>query len=245
MKLKHWLPLAAAALALIGGFFLPNAVVGVMDGRRLGSLIYIDAQSIVFEADPELDLPERLALAASPNTEVLALATGQTMEREAAEARAVRELARFFQSGQYEFADDECTIEAGAAGFVIDSEDPSANMIIWEFKVNDRNSNEVTVVIDDETGTILRLIYQQGNSSLQPGGSSETDSSGMPSGDMYETALHLSEMMTAYYGLPVRLGDYQLSGSLAYYRTDMYSRGLVIPMYGVARAAGFTMNERV
>jgi hypothetical protein len=57
--------------------------------------------------------------------------------------------------------------------------------------------------------------------------------------------LRLSEMMSKYYGVPVRLGDYQLGSNIAYYRADMYDKGLVMPMYGVVRANSFTINERL
>ena len=244
MKFRRYLPLAAAALGLLGSFFLPSAVAGVMDARRLDNLIIIDAQSISFDAIPELSLPERIALVSSPNTEILPLATGQVMEKETAEVRAVRELARFFRGGSFEFAADESRVEAGSAAFVIDSEDPSANMIIWEFKILDRHTNEATVTIDDETGMILKLIYQQDSESTEPKMINNDDVNG--SGDnMHRAVLQLSVMLTEYYGHPVDIGDYQHSVNLAYYRADLYGGGSVVLMYGVVRAAGFTMNERL
>ena len=244
MKLRRYLPLAAAALGLIGSFFLPSAVAGVMDARRLDNLIIIDSQSISFDAVPELSLPERIALVSSPNTEILPLVTGQVMEKETAEVRAARELARFFRGGPFELVTDESTVEAGSAAFVIDSEDPSTNMIIWEFKILDRHNNEATVTIDDETGMILKLIYQQGNSSEEPR-MQANDSENGSNDRMHETVLQLSEIMTGYYGHPVDIGDYQDSVNLAYYRADLISSGPVVLMYGVVRAAGFTMNERL
>jgi len=51
--------------------------------------------------------------------------------------------------------------------------------------------------------------------------------------------------MTAYYGFDVELADYQFSGSLSYYKAEIIDGGLVVPMYGVVRATGFTINERV
>jgi len=32
---------------------------------------------------------------------------------------------------------------------------------------------------------------------------------------------------------------------LSYYRLDLSEGGLIVPMYGVVRAASFTINERV
>ena len=252
MRLKRYILPAAAVAVLLCVFFLPNAVAGVMDARRLDNLIIIDAQSISFDADPRLSLQERIALASSPNAESLAYPTGQVMDTRTAEDRAVRELVRFFRDSPFEFASDELTAEGGAAAFVVDSEDPSINMIIWEFKIFDINANEATVTIDDETGIILKLIYQHRGSYLQSEEfgvvTGRADAEIMPDlsgGNTRESALALCEIMTEYYGHPVRLGDYQLSGNIAYYRADIYGGGLVIPMYGVIRSPGFTMNERV
>ena len=245
MKIKRILPLTAAALGLIGSFFLPNAVAGVMDARRLDKLVIIDAQSIQFGAYPELSLPKRIALAASPNTEMLALATGQTMEIDIAEIAALKELAKFFSSDVYEFETDDCVFEDGSVSLVIDTEDPSANMIAWEFRIRDRQTNKVTVTIDDETGAILKLIYQKGDDAP---GQENSDDGNLPvptDGEMYAAALQLSQMMAGYYGIRVELGEYQYSGSFSYYMATMYSGGLVIPMYGVVRATSFTMNERL
>ena len=255
-RFKRFIPLAAAAAVLFASFFLPNIVAGMIDARRFNNSIVVDAQSISFDTVPELSLPERIALAASPNTDILAVTTGQTMGTEMAESTAIREITKFFQGGAFIFAFDECIVEGGSASFVIDSGDPSVNMIIWEFKIVDRQSNEVTVTIDDETGMILRLLYQRRSESLQPGESADmgafaasngdyASAPGMSDDEMYANALRLCEMMTEYYGRSVGLGDYQLSGNIAYYRADMRGGGPVIYMYGVVRTTGFTVNERV
>ena len=243
-KIRRYLLWTAVAIGLVGSFLLPNAVVGYADSRRLDNLIIIEAQSIISSDDPELSLPRRIALAASPNTEVLVLATGQVMEREAAESRAIRELSRFLSNSPFEFDTDECAIEEGAAGFVIDSEDPLLNMITWEFRIVDRNATEATVMIDDETGTLLKLIYRSGSSIIVTDGSAGEDAPGAPGEGMYDTALRLSDMMTEYYGVQVGLGDYQLGGNMAYYMAYMVSGYYAVPLYGVVRTTGFTMNER-
>ena len=245
MNLKRYILLAAAALVLVGSFFLPNIVAGVMDTRMLNNLATIDAQSISISTDPVLGLSQRIALAASPNTELWALTTGQVMEMETAKTRAAREIARFFRGGSDEFVAGDYDVEDGSAVLVIDSEDTSVTLIMWEFKVFDRQKNEITITIDDETGMILKLIYQQGIAEPLPEESIGEKASGLSGDDLRDVALRLTEMMTAYYGLTIRLGDYQLGNNLAYYRADIYSGGPITPMYGVVRATGFTMNERV
>jgi hypothetical protein len=242
--IKQVLLLTVAAVGIIGGFFLPNAVAEVADSRNLDSLISLEAQSITIEASPKLSLPERVALTSNPNTEMLVLKKGQVMEAEEAEIKVIQELSRFFRTGSFEFINDGCTVEDVAAVFIIDSDDPSANMITWEFRLLDVHANEAIVILGDETGLILKMIYRKGNDSPYSG---EPEKSGNPQeagDDLEDAASLLSEMMTLYYGLPVMLGDYQRSGDFAYYRTDMTGDGIVVPMYGVIRETGFTMNER-
>ena len=244
-RIRHYLLLAAVALGLVGSFLLPNAVAGFMDARRLDNLIVIDAQSIEFDADPELTLQKRIALEASSNTQVLVLATGQTMERETAEKRAVQELSKFFTDSPFEFNADECVVEEGSAAFVINSVDPTESMITWEFRILDQRANETTVTIDDETGVILKIIYRQGDGAPKTEGLADDGVYGMTAEETYAATLRLSEMMTTYYGLPVGLGDYQFVGNIAYYMASMYSGYYVTPLYGVVRATGFSMNERL
>ena len=245
LHIKSYILLFVAALGLVGSFFLPNVVAAVVDSRRLDNVITVEAQSISISADPILDLSQRIALVASPNTEMLALTTGRAMGIEMAETRAKRELARLFRGSIFGFEAEDCVVEDYSILFAIDAKDPTANIIVWEFKIVDSISNEVLVSIDDETGSILKLIYQLGNDGVFPAGSDDEKPDGLAEDGIYSTALQLTKMMTEYYGKPVELGDYVLSGNIAYYRGDMYDAGGVISMYGVVRANSFTMNERV
>ena len=244
MKIGRNIWLGVAALVLIGSFFMPNAVAGVTDARRLDNLVTIDAQSISYEKAPELSLTERIAIASSPNTEMLALKTGQVMGVETAGERAVRELSRFFREGPFEFFTDKCVIEESAALFLIDTSDPSVSMIIWDFTIFDAAGNEAVVTIDDDTGIILKLIFRKGTRSSSLNTVPELGKADMSDDELNATATGLSKMMEAYYTAQVILGDYQFSGSFAYYRADMTGASAVIPMYGIVKATGFTMNER-
>ena len=246
MKFRYYLLLTAAALLLVGSFFLPNTVAAITDSRRLDNFEMIDSQSISFDTAPELELTERIALVASPNTEILALKTGQAMNTEMAKERAVRELERFFSDERFAFAFDVQFVEECAAAFVIDLENPSVNLIIWEITMTDTYGNVANVTIDDETGAILKLILRWGNkNNIFPDGINNATNSGQSDEEFNATALRISEMMAVYYGLPVTLADYQFSGSLAYYRADIFRDGAVIPMYGVVRESSFTMNEKI
>ena len=243
-NLKRLIPLAAAVPLLVGSFLLPNAVASVMDARRLDNLVVIDAQRIAINAATEMSMPKRISLAASSNTEVMPLVTGQTMDMETAETAALRELSRFFDNSIFRFIFDDCVFESGVVSLVIDIDDPAANILVWEFKLTDRDSNTVTATIDDETGMILKIIYQQGSgvfgSDISDGGRTS-----LSDDEMNDVALRLAKMLTDYYGLNVRLSDYQYSSTIAYYKAILYSNDVPVPMYGVVRSNNFTINERL
>ena len=243
MKIRRNLMLIAAALVLICSFFLPNAVAGVTDMRRLDSLTMIDSQSISFDFTSELSLPARLALAASPNTERLPVKTGNSMDEETAASRAAHELARFFRGAEFGLDYSQLSVAEGSAALIIDTVAPAQNMIVWEFDMFDPVGNSVAVTIDDETGVIVRLIYilsdRSGFRTAWESYRTTTD------GQLLYAAQSLTEMMTGYYGMTVELSDYEFSGDLSFYRADIENGGLVVPMYGVVRATNFTMNERL
>jgi len=242
MTIKHYLLLGAAAFIIIVSFFMPNAVAGVTDMRRLDNLVMIDSQRASFDASPELALNERISLAASSNTEMLPLSTGNYMDNETAGEIAVQEITRFFRGGSFELDYEELSFDDGSAALVIDSIVPTRNMIIWEFLMHDPAGNSVSVTIDDETGLIVRIVYRLGNRNDPM---FEQWTTGTPDDVFFIAARILTEMMTEYYGQAVILADYQFSGNLSYYRADMSGGGITISMYGVVRASSFTMNERV
>lgn len=242
MKMRHYISLAIAALIIIGSFLLPDAVAGVTDMHRLNNLVLVDSQRISFDTAPELSLAERISLAANAGAEVLPLNTGSAMNSETAEERASAEIARFFRGGAFDFNYNYIQINEGVPSLIIDTMAPTNYMIVWEFDIIDDSGNSVTLILDDEIGVIVRLIYRIGNRD----NAMITEGHFQSQDELFHTAARrLSEMMTAYYGVSVVLGDYQFSGSLSYYRLDITEGGLVIPMYGVVRATSFTINERV
>ena len=242
MKMRHYISLVIAVVIIVGSFFMPDAVAGVTDMRRLDNLVLIDSQRIHFDAAPELSLAERISLAANGSAEILPLNTGSNMDSKTAKDRAVTEITRFFHGGVFEFNYNNVQVSEGLPSLVIDTLAPTNYMIIWEFEVIDDSGNFATIILDDEKGVIVRLIYRLGNRDTALISTSQFESQDQ----MFLTAAgHLAEMMTAYYGQSVTLGDYQFSGTLSYYRLDMSEGGLVVPMYGVVRAASFTINERV
>jgi len=244
MKLKRYLVLVTMALLLAGSFFLPDAVAGVTDSRRLNNITMIDSQSIVIDSIPALSLSERIVLTANPNSELLAWKTGNVMDLEAAERRAVLELSRFFRGGPFRFDFHSCTVEESSAVFIIDPEVPTASIVVWELTLVDERDNSAMLTIDDETGVILKIIYKQGLNNQTGAGAGDAPANVITDEELYETAQKLTEMMNEYYSLSISLADYYNRGSFSYYRADIDEQSRTIPMFGVVRATSFTMNEK-
>jgi len=242
MKIRHYLLLGAVALVLTGSFFLPNAVAGVTDGRRLDNLTVIDSQSISFEAAPELNMFGRIALVANSHTEVLPLKTGTVMDYDEASEKVRRELERFSKNDAWKLDYSKYSLEEGAVALVIDTFFPTRSLIVWEMTLADPAGSTIAVVLDDETGSILRLVQKWASASESPVATGARKSADE---ELYAAAESLTEMMTEYYGFYVALADYQFSDSLSYYKAEISDGGYIIPMFGVVRATGFTMNERV
>jgi len=244
----------ALAVLLAGSFFLPNLVAGVLDSRILDVPIYTETQGFSFDASPFLSVPEKIDLIANRNIETIPLKTGQSMDTDAAERKAISELTRCFSGGPLAFDYLRCSVAEGGSLFVINTADPSVNMVVWEFVLEDPSESTMKITLDDETGVIIKVIYKRG------AGAGATDSSGeqdkLPEGsatladesidgdELHVIALRLTEMMTKYYGLPVILSDYMLSGDLAYYKADLITSEYTVPMYGIVKAGSFTMNEQ-
>ena len=246
MKLKHYLLLGAAVLVLTGSFFLPDAVAGVTDMRRFDNLIILDTQSIIFDPAPELSLLDRLLIAANTSTESLPLKTGNVMDGDAATECVFRELERFSRLSPWDVDYSSYVVEESSASLMIDTMIPTLNMVVWDLTLTDTSDNTILVTVDDEMGVILRLVVRWRSGNINMTGSVPSGASAPSDAELYNVALILAEMMTDYYGLPVELADYLFSETFSYYKAEIAdSRISSIPMYGIIRANGFTMNERV
>ena len=244
MKLKRNLAVIAASLLLTGSFFLPNAVAGITDSGRIDNLTTIDAQTISFDAVPDLSLPDRIVLMANKNTEIMALSSGNVMDEETAGSRVVTELSQFFSGSLYGFEMRSCTVQESSAAFVIDPENPTFNMIIWELTIADALENTALVIMDDETGRIIKIVYKQGMRTGSMSAGNDMPPPVLSNMELHRNALRLTELMAAYYDLPIILGDYHFNGRYSYYRADFADGNRVISMFGVVTSTGFTMNER-
>ena len=244
-KIRRGLTLGAASLLLLGSFFLPNAVAGIADSGRFENLIMIDSQSISFDSAPELGIPDRIALIANSGAEIMPLISGNAMDEEKAGATAIREFTRLLLGGPFDFDFRTCKVEECASAFVIDTVNPSLNMIVWELTLSDAPDNKAILTVDDETGMILKIILRQAVRNQNTAAENNASQQSLTNEELLKNALSLTELMKEYYSLPIILGDYYFNGSYSYYRADLPDGGRVIPMFGVVRSTGFTMNERV
>ena len=244
INIKRNLVLSAMALLLVGSFLLPNAVAGITDSSRLNNITTIDSQSIVVDSTPALSLPERIALTANPNAELLAWRSGNNMDAEAAERRAVLELARFLRGGSFVFDFHNCSVDESSAVFIIDPEIPTLSMVVWELTLVDAGENTAILTIDDETGVILKIIYKQARQNGNGTGAGSAPVVSSTDENLHAAALELIGLMEEYYHLTIILADYYFRSSLSYYRADIPGHNPVVRMFGVVRATSFTMNER-
>jgi len=245
LKLRRGLTLGAASLLLLGSFFLPNAVAGIVDSGRFDNLIMIDSQSISFDSEAELGLPGRIALIASSGSEIMPLNSGNAMDEETAGAVAIREFTRLLLGGPFDFDFRTCRVEECTSAFVIDTVDPNFNMIVWELTLSDAPDNKAILTIDDETGMILKIIFRMATGNQNTTAENNASRQGLTDEELHKNAFSLAELMREYYDLPIILGDYHFNGSYSYYRADLPDGGRVIPMFGVVRSTGFTTNERI
>lgn len=229
--------LAVAALVLLfGSFFLPNIVADVTDARTLGKLAFLDTQDFSFDSVPILGVADRIELVANRHIERIPLDTAGQREIAIAADKAISELERCIRGGPLEFDFRRCTVGEGGAVFLIDTAEPSVNMVVWEFILNDPAENTITATLDDETGLIVKVIYKS---------ASEADETGSDNEDkLYEIAFEMIKMVERYYRLPVVLADYTRNSNIAYYKAELTSGDKVVPMYGIVRAHIFTMNEQ-
>jgi len=233
-------------MVLVGSFFLPNAVAEVTDMRRFDNLILIDTQSIRFDSAPELSLLDRLLIAANTSTESLPLKTGNVMDGDAAAECVLRELERFSRLSPWDVDYSGYAVEESTASLMIDTMIPTLNMVVWDLTLTDTSDNTIMVTVDDEMGIILRLVVRWRSGNVTMTGADSSGASTPSDAELYNVAQVLTEMMTDYYGLHVELADYLFSETFSYYKAEIAdSRISSIPMYGIIRANGFTMNERV
>ena len=238
MNKKGAAVIAIVLFVIIGCFFLPSTVAGIMDRQSLGKLIITDSSSISYEATPDLPLTSQLRLMANTNAESAQLKTGKNMDSEAAFRKVMTELRWFDKGGELGFDYASCSATEIQAGFVIHTEDPSINMIIWLFQLVDAEGNTLAVVIDDETGLIMHMFYRRGVTKAEP-----RLAEGYGDAELEKFAYRLAELMNDYYGYDVSIKEYAFIGSLGYYNAELRSGETVIPLYGIVQESGFSINE--
>ena len=240
MTLKRFKGIITAALTVFvvaACFFLPDTVADIQDRQTIGNLNVKDSSSISIETNPEMTLPERLNLISISNSTSVLVKNGKKLNITTSLDRAIAELNRF--SGDDAPWAADFTVDLHESLLIIDSDDPSTNMLAWRFVLTDSSGQTITLVIDDATGTIIQLIYKLNQRVVIV----PEKNAGLYA-EFYETAATLCRLMTGYYGVTVTLAEFELLGSLGFYKAELWESGTATPMFGIVQSDGFSINDR-
>ncbi len=153
-------------LILTGGFFLPTLVLKYKDRQTIGELKITDGSSVSYETKSELKTIDRLNIIT--NGGMLEVDNGKNMNADKAFQSALTELAIFEDKGVLEVDRATSRLMRYDVMFLIDSADPSKNMIVWYIFIQDE-IRDIHVAVDDETGILLTLDYNLNKQALKDG----------------------------------------------------------------------------
>lgn len=206
------------ALTLAGCFFLPSFMSRLKDKQTVGMLSITDSRGVSFETKFQLQMIDRLKMTA--NVDHIRLDNGKNMDVDAAFQAALSELGKFNSEDIMALDLAACRLSKHSVNFLIDSADPSKNLIIWSLYIQD-DTHTVIAAIDDETGKILSLQYdvsliaykKEMLPSAAPGMAKpfDTEIIGQTLADYYELTLVRAELLKSdrYLNVMCELSDGQ------------------------------------
>jgi hypothetical protein len=152
------LPIAAVLTALIltGGFFLPTVVLQYKDRQTVGRLTVTDGSGVSYETKSELKVIDRLNM--FTYAKPIGVDNGNNMNADKAFQSAMTELDTFADKGIIELNRADCRLSSYDVYFLIDSTDPTRNMIVWYLLIKNE-THDIYVTVDDETGVLLAMDY--------------------------------------------------------------------------------------
>ena len=240
MKRFNGFSIAALTIVIMAAcFFLPDTVAGIQDTQAIGKLNIEDSNSISVETNPEMTLSERLTLISISNSLSVPVKNGKKLNIVTSFDRVVADLKSVFVEDGLGFDFDKVTVDLQETLLIIDADDPSINMLVWRFVLQSPSGETITLVMDDETGTILQLIYKFNQNSLIV-----SDKRPNLSAEFNEIGITLSQLLTDYYGVTVTLSEFELLGSLGFYKAELWESGLAIPMFGIIQNGSISINDR-
>jgi hypothetical protein len=207
------------ALILAGGFFLPTFALQYKDRQTIGELKITDGSGVSYETKSELKTIDRLKL--FTNAGMVGLDNGKNMDADKAFQSALTELGKLADMGVVELDRESCRLGKYGVVFLIDSADPSKNMIAWNLFIEDE-SRFIGVVIDDETGMLLALDYNMNDLAYKKGTTIITpsvfalESTAGPSSEGATVMELIGQALADYYGLTFVSSEPQ--------KTDYYAR---------------------
>jgi hypothetical protein len=156
-RLKLPMTVIVTALILVGGFFLPSYISGMKDRQTMDRLSVIDSQAVSVEAKSTLSIAERLQLRVSAAS--VYLDNGKNMDSQTAYSQAVTELDKFSSLMGLDYKSDTFQLDNSHVEFLVDSADPSKNLVVWNIAVSNDDGCGFIASVDDETGKLLSIYY--------------------------------------------------------------------------------------
>lgn len=183
----------AAVLLMVGGFLLPSIVSGIRDRQTLNKIDTIASETVNFDVQARLSLIEKITMNRY-SYDGIYLETGRYLDIDSAIRRGLSELSYFLAPFQMDFNTASCTTESCEPVFILNSSDPSKNMIVWQLGITDSAGAFVSLTLDDESGKLLSLAYIENADAVY-----KNDSGVLPSPDIQAIA----ELLTEYWSLDI------------------------------------------
>jgi hypothetical protein len=187
------------ALILVGSFFLPSYILALKDGKTLGKLGVTESQAVNFESKPELGIIDRLRM--KVNSARLELDNGKNMDPQTAYQCVIGELEKFSTGVGLDYDFSTWEMDRYSVEFLIDSSDPSKNLIAWDITINDDEGHMLVASVDDETGVLLSFYqyFDKGYPKVVPSASDKAEALQFP--DLTQLAGEIA----SYYGLTAEI----------------------------------------
>lgn len=162
-KAKQILVLLLAVVLLIAGGLLPFLTAAVQDAGNRDTIQYGNMNTLELtlrgEEQEPLDMFTKLLLLQRGETVELVENEVDTVTQEELLALADSALANYYSAGLLMFGPGEMELEGYIPFFLYLPGVPEANAQMWMLQLIDLEGNQLTIVVDQETGSLLAMEY--------------------------------------------------------------------------------------
>lgn len=158
---RQWLLVAGCAMVIAGGILLPPAIASARDNLITQQVHQSEAELPLTLEGVELSVIEKLVLLeADSGTSLFPLDTGSALDNETARAAVINQLKVLVEKDiipSVDLPEDYLVgTEIGQPFFILNSQEPGKNIIIWRYYFWIEGI-EGEVYMDDASGLILQM----------------------------------------------------------------------------------------